>query len=98
MEEYFILLELQLGYNISAKEDSKSVIDIEKDVIDVDDEPRLKDIGPQVVGSLRATNTTRSARNFGIRKAKEIEGREEIKKMKSGASHDPSGFEYVGGK
>lgn len=66
-------------------------------MIDGDDEPRLKEIGPQVVGSLRATNTTKSARSLGIRKAKEIEGKEEGKKTKSGACYDPSGIEHVGG-
>lgn len=79
----------------------KSVISIETEVIDVDkednQEPHLKEIGPQVLGSLPTPATTKAAKGAsGIRKAKEIEGREEGKKVRphsfhsAGASHDGS--------
>lgn len=59
------------------------MIDVEEN--EGQQEPRLKEMGPQVVGSLQATTSlqatnARSHKGIGIRKAREIEGREETKK------------------
>lgn len=56
-----------------------------------EEEPRSKEMGPQVVGSQPVTTPTKSAKGQGIRKAKEIEG--EGKKMKP---YDSSAFEHGG--
>lgn len=69
---------------------------MEKEGIDMeeegDEEPRLKEMGPQLVGSLPASIPTKPVKGVGIRKAKEIEGREEGKKTRAhgGASYDGS--------
>lgn len=68
----------------------KELIDLEEG----DQEACLKEMGPQVVATLQAT--TKSAKGVGIRKAKEIEGREEGKKMRAHSLHGGGLASYDG--